>query len=342
MASQPRMKTKAKWREELDKLCECVQSDRREPSQQCQPLDVQSRLNLDEERNLYSDAQLGALRLTNIQWLEFVKKMYNHWYYTSDQRDELISIFVRYDPDNDGLTQLDNFRWVMTTAGEGEELDEEVQREHVNYEGYRTPYSSEAVGSKLLKQAPHSILGKNPSNNTQNMLRFAVNVNLTWPVQVIHQFCEEEGLQSNQRHAQFKDDLSRALREEVQDHTVLDVAVGKGNFQVVETLVKLLLLCNVDQSTRARPLHNAITDGFDDIAYYLVTSFPNMIKEIVKGQSVLETVGQSKRLADKTKLEDFLLKKIYHVEGEPILVKRLLHGPLGMTSVRFLQFARFD
>jgi hypothetical protein len=96
----------------------------------------------------------------------------------------------------------------------------------------------------------------------------------------------------------------------------------------VDVLVKLLLQCRIDQSTRAASLHAALEAGSDEIAQYLVTAFPRMIEELVDGRSALQTLAISNRLKNKAALEDFLVKKIYRVE-RTVLVKRLLHGPLG-------------
>jgi hypothetical protein len=328
MAPETPKKSKAQWRDELIDACKCVQKDKRQPQAQCQPCDVQRRLDLEEEKQIYSDVR--EFRLTNRQWLEIVTKIHEEWYYTPEQRNELVSIFLNYDPNNNGQSPLENLKWIIMCAGEGEDPDEERRIDKDgNFEGYVVRCSGEAIGSMLLEQAPHLILGKNSSNKSQTMLRLAVTLNLDWPIRVIYNFYREKCLRNKLHHEKFMNDLSQALQQEFGNNSVLDTAVTQGRLQVVENLVKLLLVCKIDQSNRAGPLHTAITSGFDDIARCLVNSFPKMIEELVNNRSVLQTLELSSKLKNKSALEDFLVKKIYRVE-RTVLVKRLLHGPLGM------------
>lgn len=81
-----------------------------------------------------------------------------------------------------------------------------------------------------------------------------------------------------------------------------------------------------------KPLYNAISTGFVDIAQYLVTSFLKMIKKIIDEKSVLETLEYSSRLADKTTLEEFLVRRIYRIEGKLLYVKRLLYSLLSKRT----------
>ena len=232
---------------------------------------------------------------------------------------------------------LENFRYVMTIAGEGEDADEESRDDdRGQFEGKRVSYSGKAVGCKLLEQRPQLIVGANSSELTQTMLRFAVTKKLEWPLQLVSKFYEDQCVPNKHRHKEFMRDLSSALQEEVQEKSVLDIAVASGNLQVMEELVNLLRLCKIDQSLRAKPLHRAITAGLWQIAQRLVNAFPKMIEEIVEDKSVLETLELSSILSDKTEkndLEEYLVRRIYHIEGRPLHVKRLLHGPLGNRLV---------
>lgn len=330
----PRPPSKPEWQRHLIELCKCVQTDY--SSQQRQPIDVQRSLNLENENRLYSDDPgLRLLRVKNVDWLDIVKQIHTDWYYTPARRDELISIFVRYDPDKDGQTQLENLKWVMTRARE-EEFEEPVDGGEPIGDGEPclATYSGEAVGRKLLEESPYLILGRNSSEKEQTMLRFAVTLKLEWPIQVICRFYREQCLPNGQLHRRFMLALSDALQEEILGKSVLDTAVASKKDDMVESLVQLLLLCKIDQSKRARPLHNAITAGSDGIARCLVTAFPLMIEEIVDERSVLETLERSSMLKDKATLEDFLVKRIYRVERRPLHVKRLLHGLLGTRDAR--------
>jgi hypothetical protein len=178
------------------------------------------------------------------------------------------------------------------------------------------------------------------------MLRFSVILGLDWPVRIVNTFYREICSPHRQVHADFIAQLSEALEEQNQTNsateTVLEVGVARGRYGVVEALVNLMLQCGIDQSARARCLHSAIRSGYYDIAKFLVTSFPKMVVHLVDNKSVLETLEESSNPINKALLQDFLVKRIYHIEGRPLHVKRLLHGPLGTVMVSQLEIYLAD